>query len=83
MTSNDGDTNVSHAAFATYAATIERDLRAGTATEHTHRTALKSLLETLDTAVLATNEPKRVLCGAPDYVVTRTQRSWSTDSGLH
>ena len=45
---------------------IETALAQGDATEHTHRPALKSLVEVLGDAVTATNEPKRVRCGAPD-----------------
>lgn len=56
----------------TYLKQIEDNLRAGNATEHTHRPALKALLEALDPSVTATNEPKRVACGAPDFVVTRS-----------
>ena len=44
---------------------------AGNATEHTHRPALQHLVQTLDSGVRAVNEPKRVECGAPDYIVTR------------
>ncbi|MBM3189520.1 MAG: DNA methyltransferase, partial [Chloroflexi bacterium] len=54
-----------------YIKAIEQALQAGNATEHTHRPALKTLLEALAPGVIATNEPKRVQCGAPDYVVTR------------
>ena len=50
---------------------IERELQAGNATEHTHRPALKTFLESLISAVTATNEPKRVECGAPDFVISR------------
>ena len=46
-------------------------LQQGDATEHTHRPALKILLEALDTGIIATNEPRRQACGAPDYIVTR------------
>jgi len=53
----------------TYLKQIEDNLRAGNATEHTHRPALKALLEALDPTVTATNEPKRIACGAPDFVV--------------
>lgn len=58
------------AAFAQYRAAVERELGAGIATEHTHRPALKTLIEQLD-KVNATNEPKRSECGAPDYTVWR------------
>jgi hypothetical protein len=54
-----------------YLRTLERELQAGNATEHTHRPALKTLLETLYPGVTATNEPKRVACGAPDFSLTR------------
>jgi hypothetical protein len=50
---------------------IERALKRGDATEHTHRPALKELIEALDENVICTNEPKRSACGAPDYVVSR------------
>jgi len=49
-----------------YLKTIEDGLKAGNATEHTHRPALKALLESLDLHITATNEPKRIACGAPN-----------------
>jgi hypothetical protein len=54
-----------------YRRQIERELQAGNATEHTHRLALKALIESLASGVTATNEPKRVKCGAPDFIVSR------------
>ena len=54
-----------------YLASIERELKTGRATEHTHRPALKDLLEGLDSQIKATNEPKRVECGAPDFILRR------------
>jgi hypothetical protein len=54
-----------------YRRQIERELQAGNATEHTHRPALKALIESLASGVTATNEPKQVECGAPDFVVSR------------
>jgi hypothetical protein len=53
-----------------YRRQIEKELQAGNATEHTHRPALKTLIESLASGVTATNEPKRVECGAPDFAVT-------------
>jgi hypothetical protein len=53
-----------------YRRQIENELQAGNATEHTHRPALKNLIESLASGVTATNEPKRVECGAPDFAVT-------------
>jgi predicted helicase len=57
--------------FRVYLEQISLALKAGNATEHTHRPALKTLVEALDATVTATNEPKRIACGAPDYIVTR------------
>lgn len=54
-----------------YLRKLERALKRGDATEHTHRPALKELLEALNDKIIATNEPKRSDCGAPDYVVSR------------
>jgi len=56
---------------AEYCKRIESALKAGNATEHTHRPALKAFIESLDSEITATNEPKRIKCGAPDYIVTR------------
>lgn len=56
-----------------YLKKIGKALEAGNATEHTHRPALKELIESLINSITATNEPKRVACGAPDFVVTRGQ----------
>jgi hypothetical protein len=55
-----------------YLQKIEKALMAGNATEHTHRPALKTLIESLEADITATNEPKREKCGAPDFIVTKT-----------
>ncbi len=60
-----------NAIFKDYLALIEQACKAGNATEHTHRPALKDLLEAFQSGVTATNEPKRIKCGAPDYIITR------------
>ena len=53
-----------------YLRDVEQALRAGNATEHTFRPALKALLEILSgRQVTATNEPRQIACGAPDFVV--------------
>ena len=52
-----------------YLSEIEKDYKKGIATEHTYRGTLKILLESLGDGISATNEPKRVKCGAPDYVI--------------
>ena len=57
-------------AIPDYLRQIEQALKAGNATEHTHRPALKTLIEALRPHIMATNEPRRIECGSPDYIVT-------------
>jgi len=57
--------------FRTYLQELRRNLSTGSATELTHRAALQALLEALGDGVQAINEPQRVECGAPDYILTR------------
>ncbi len=54
----------------TYLQAVERAHAAGNATEHTYRPALKAFLESFGGRIVATNEPKHVKCGAPDFIVT-------------
>jgi len=54
-----------------YLSEVDANLARGDSTEHTHRPALKTLLEGLLPGIVATNEPKRSACGAPDFIVTR------------
>jgi predicted helicase len=54
-----------------YLRALEKELGAGDATEHTHRSALQALIERLLSGVSATNEPKHIECGAPDFVVRK------------
>lgn len=49
----------------------------GDATEHSYRPALESLFESIAPGVTALNEPRRVACGAPDFVI----RSQNIDIG--
>ena len=53
----------------------------GDATEHTYRPALKELMQSIDSKVTATNEPKRIACGAPDYCVSKKLRTISQTVG--
>ena len=48
-----------------YLQQIQKEYQSGKATEHTHRPALKTLLEALRSGVTAINEPKRIACSAP------------------
>lgn len=59
------------AAFTEYLREIKNNLERGDSTEHTHRPALKTLLEAIGKDVVATNEPRRIACGAPDFNITR------------
>ncbi|MDR2803659.1 MAG: hypothetical protein LBB22_05155, partial [Treponema sp.] len=58
-----------------YLAEVDKLYRAGNATEHSYRPALKSLFEKITQGASApeltiTNEPKHIACGAPDYIIT-------------
>ena len=57
--------------FGKYQASLEADFKRGNATEHTYRGTLKALLESKFPGIVATNEPKRISAGAPDYVISR------------
>lgn len=54
-----------------YLQNINRRFITGISREHTYRGDLQTLLESLTTGVQVTNEPARIACGAPDYVLTR------------
>jgi len=60
-------------AIAAYLQALEAAYAMGNALEHTHRPALKILLESLKTGIVATNEPKRIDCGSPDLLLTEGQ----------
>ena len=57
--------------FRDYVKELLAAVSLGNATEHTHRPALQTLLESAADGIVATNEPKRVECGAPDYSISR------------
>ena len=59
--------------FRDYVKQLRDAVSLGNATEHTHRPALQTLLQSAVDGIVATNEPKRVECGAPDYAVSRKQ----------
>ncbi len=59
--------------ITSYLKELEKHLAGGLATEQTYRPALKSLIESFAKDITATNEPKRIECGAPDYIITRGQ----------
>ncbi len=67
--------------FNTYIQEINNAYLRGDSTEHTHRPALKTLIEGLAKKVTATNEPKRTECGAPDFIVSRKIPSFDQKIG--
>lgn len=54
-----------------YIAKVETLYKTGNAREHSYRGDLQNLIMAILPDVLVTNEPARVDCGAPDYVLTR------------
>ena len=54
-----------------YITKIDTLYKTGNAREHSYRGDLQNLIMTILPDVLVTNEPARVDCGAPDYVLTR------------
>ena len=50
---------------------VAQRYKAGISTEHSYRGDLQNLLESLLPKVLVTNEPARIQCGAPDYILTK------------
>lgn len=57
--------------FRDYLKQIQSGFVTGQATEHSYRPALKTLLESLESGIEAINEPRRIACGAPDFIVSR------------
>ena len=54
-----------------YITKIDILFKTGNAREHSYRGDLQNLIMAILPDVLVTNEPARVACGAPDYVLTR------------
>jgi len=50
---------------------INQRFQSGISTEHSYRGDLQSLLEALCSNTDVTNEPIRIACGAPDYILTK------------
>lgn len=57
--------------FREYLRQIQSGFATGQATEHSYRPALKTLLESLESGIEAINEPRRIACGAPDFIISR------------
>lgn len=52
-----------------YCKSIKQRFNAGISTEHSYRGDLQNLLQNLVKGITVTNEPKRIDCGAPDYII--------------
>lgn len=56
---------------AEYVANLNERYKTGISREHSYRGDLQTLLESMLDNVLVTNEPARIECGAPDYILTK------------
>jgi predicted helicase/very-short-patch-repair endonuclease len=56
-----------------YIENISKRFSLGNSTEHTFRGDLQQLLESIIPDISATNEPKRIKCGSPDFVLMRKE----------
>ena len=54
-----------------YIEKINKLYKTGNAREHSYRGDLQALINTIVPDVLVTNEPARIECGAPDYIITK------------
>lgn len=54
-----------------YLSEVTSIYQTGAATEHSYRAVLQSLFSSVSDDVKALNEPKRVKCGAPDFLINR------------
>lgn len=54
-----------------YISELNKQFRTGIAREHSYRPALQQLMSAMLTDMVVTNEPARIDCGAPDYIISR------------
>ncbi len=54
-----------------YITQVAQRFQTGISREHSYRGDLQTLLQSLLPDILVTNEPARIDCGAPDYILTR------------
>ena len=52
-----------------YIGEIDRQFRTGIAREHSYRPALQQLISSMLPHLTVTNEPARIACGAPDFIL--------------
>ena len=56
---------------AEFISTVRKIHATGSATEHSYRSALEALFTAPGDGVAALNEPRRIKCGAPDFLVSK------------
>jgi hypothetical protein len=66
-----------------YITNINARYVAGNSTEHTFRGDLQQLIASLAPDIMVTNEPKRIKCGAPDYMLTQKDIGDKDLSGIN
>ncbi len=54
-----------------YISELNKQFRTGIAREHSYRPALQQMMSAILTDMVVTNEPARIDCGAPDYIISR------------
>ncbi|MGZ8272198.1 MAG: type ISP restriction/modification enzyme, partial [Methylophilus sp.] len=54
-----------------FISSVQAIYKTGAATEHSYRSSLEILFNGLAENIRALNEPKRVACGAPDFIINR------------
>lgn len=58
-----------------YIISVNQQFQTGVAREHAYRPALQQLLSSLMPYAIVTNEPAKIACGAPDYIITEKKTS--------
>jgi len=58
--------------IAEYLKQVATRYKTGISREHSYRGDLQHLLQALNPGILVTNEPARIACGAPDYILTKS-----------
>ena len=61
--------------FIDYINRLNEQYSTGRAREHSYRPALQILMSELIPDAIVTNEPARIACGAPDYILTKKKDS--------
>lgn len=56
--------------ISTYIKSINEQFRSGIAREHSYRPMLQQLLNEMLDGLVVTNEPARIDCGAPDFIIS-------------